>query len=99
MPLGIEGIFSEAFRTRRRNLYKSREQVQEILVEKLRVKTFRESSVYSSTSPAWRYIREIYEKMLAEGKLVEGYKHIGSGKLMLCRTATDREILPDKAKK
>lgn len=97
--MGIEGIFSEAFRTRRRNLYKSREQVQEILVEKLRVKTFRESSVYSSTSPAWRYIREIYEKMLAEGKLVEGYKHIGSGKLMLCRTATDREILPDKAKK
>ena len=97
--MGIEGIFSEAFRTRRRNLYKSREQVQEILVEKLRVKTFRESSVYSSTSPAWRYIREIYEKMLAEGKLVEGYKHTGSGKLMLCRTATDREILPDKAKK
>ena len=69
------------------------------LVRKLRVKTFRESSVYSNTSPAWRYIREIYEKMLAEGKLVEGYKHIGSGKLMLCRTATDREILPDKAKK
>ena len=37
----IGGVFLDAFRTKRRNLYKSREQVLEILVEKLRVKTLR----------------------------------------------------------
>ena len=39
----IGGVFLDAFRTKRRNLYKSREQVLEILVEKLRVKTLRGS--------------------------------------------------------
>jgi hypothetical protein len=43
----IGGVFLDAFRTKRRNLYKSREQVLEILVEKLRVKTLRGKSVYS----------------------------------------------------
>ena len=56
----IGGVFLDAFRTKRRNLYKSREQVLEILVEKLRVKTLRGKSVYSNTSPAYRYIREMY---------------------------------------
>ena len=46
----IGGVFLDAFRTKRRNLYKSREQVLEILVEKLRVKTLRGKSVYSNTS-------------------------------------------------
>ena len=55
----IGGVFLDAFRTKRRNLYKSREQVLEILVEKLRVKTLRGKSVYSNTSPAYRYIREM----------------------------------------
>lgn len=41
----IGGVFLDAFRTKRRNLYKSREQVLEILVEKLRVKTLRGKSV------------------------------------------------------
>ena len=82
----------EAFRTKRRNLYKSREQVLEILVEKLRVKTLRGKSVYSNTSPAYRYIREMYGKMVSEGRLVEGCKQTASGKLPLCRTATGREL-------
>lgn len=94
----IEGVFSEAFRTKHRDLYKNREQVREKLVGKIRVKTLRESCVWSTTSPAWRYIREIYEKMLAEGKLVEGYKQTASGKLMLCRTATDKKIRAGKAR-
>lgn len=67
----IGGVFLDAFRTKRRNLYKSREQVLEILVEKLRVKTLRGKSVYSNTSPAYRYIREMYGKMVSEGRLVE----------------------------
>ena len=70
----IGGVFLDAFRTKRRNLYKSREQVLEILVEKLRVKTLRGKSVYSNTSPAYRYIREMYGKMVSEGRLVEGCK-------------------------
>lgn len=88
----IGGVFLDAFRTKRRNLYKSREQVLEILVEKLRVKTLRGKSVYSNTSPAYRYIRETYGKMVSEGRLVEGCKQTASGKLPLCRTATDREL-------
>lgn len=88
----IGGVFLDAFRTKRRNLYKSREQVLEILVEKLRVKTLREESVYSNTSPAYRYIRETYGKMVSEGQLVEGCKQTASGKLPLCRTATGREL-------
>lgn len=87
----IEGILRDAFRTKRRNLYKSREQVLEILVGKLRVKTLRGGSVYSNTSPVYRYIRETYGKMVSEGRLVEGCKQTASGKLPLCRTATDRE--------
>ena len=71
---------------------KSREQVLEILVEKLRVKTLRGKSVYSNTSPAYRYIREMYGKMVSEGRLVEGCKQTASGKLPLCRTATGREL-------
>lgn len=88
----IGGVFLDAFRTKRRNLYKSREQVLEILVEKLRVKTLRGGSVYSNTSPAYRYIRETYGKMVSEGRLVEGCKQTASGKLPLCRTASDREL-------
>ena len=88
----IGGVFLDAFRTKRRNLYKSREQVLEILVEKLRVKTLRGKSVYSNTSPAYRYIREMYGKMVSEGRLVEGCKQTASGKLPLCRTATGREL-------
>ena len=88
----IGGGFLDAFRTKRRNLYKSREQVLEILVEKLRVKTLRGKSVYSNTSPAYRYIREMYGKMVSEGRLVEGCKQTASGKLPLCRTATGREL-------
>ena len=88
----IGGVFLDAFRTKRRNLYKSREQVLEILVEKLRVKTLRGKSVYSNTSPAYRYIRETYGKMVSEGRLVEGCKQTASGKLPLCRTATGREL-------
>ena len=64
----------------------------EILVEKLRVKTLRGKSVYSNTSPAYRYIREMYGKMVSEGRLVEGCKQTASGKLPLCRTATGREL-------
>lgn len=88
----IRSVFSEAFRTKRRNLYKSSEQVLEILTGKLRVKTLRENSVYSSSSPAWRYVREIYEKMKAEGRLIEGCKQTASGKLTLCRAANDKEL-------
>ena len=88
----IGGVFLDAFRTKRRNLYKSREQVLEILVEKLRVKTLRGKSVYSNTSPAYRYIREMYGKMVSEGRLVEGCKQTASGKLPLCRTVTGREL-------
>ena len=88
----IGGVFLDAFRTKRRNLYKSREQVLEILVEKLLVKTLRGKSVYSNTSPAYRYIREMYGKMVSEGRLVEGCKQTASGKLPLCRTAAGREL-------
>ena len=72
--------------------YHKTQQVLEILVEKLRVKTLRGKSVYSNTSPAYRYIREMYGKMVSEGRLVEGCKQTASGKLPLCRTATGREL-------
>lgn len=94
----IGGVFCEAFRTKRRNLYKNREQVLEILVEKIRVKTLREKYGSTNSSPAWRYTREVYKKMLAEGRLVEGSKQTASGKLMLCRTATERELKTSKQK-
>lgn len=94
----IGGVLCEAFRTKRRNLYKNREQVLEILVEKIRVKTLREKYGSTSSSPAWRYTREVYKKMLAEGRLVEGSKQTASGKLMLCRTATERELKTSKQK-
>lgn len=93
----IEDILRDTFRTKRRNLYKSREQVLEKLVGKLRVKTLRESSVYSNTSPVYRYVRETYGKMVSEGRLVEGYRQIASGNLPLCRTATDKELKTIKA--
>ena len=46
----IGGVFLEAFRTKRRNLYKIREQVLEIITGKLQVRTLRKSSIYSNTS-------------------------------------------------
>lgn len=93
----IEGVFRDAFRTKRRNLYKNREELLELLVEKLRIKTFCRYSAYSNTSPVWRYVREVYDKMVAKGELVEGYKHTLSGDLPLCRTATVKELKAIKA--
>ena len=94
----IGGVFCEAFRTKRRNLYKNREQVLEILVEKIRVKTLREKYGSTSSSPVGRYIREIYGKMVANGELVEGYRQTVSGSLPLCRAATAKELKAVKAK-
>ena len=94
----IEEVFREAFRTKRRNLYKYREQVLEGIVRKLRVSTLRERHGSSSCSPVWHYIREIYGKMVAQGELIEGYKQSGSGTLPLCRTATDKELKTNKQK-
>lgn len=94
----IKGVFRESFRTKRRNLYKNREQVLEIIVGKLRVRTLREKYFSMNTCPIWYYIREIYEKMVAKGELIEGYKQSGSGKLPLCRTATDKELKTYKQK-
>lgn len=94
----IEEVFSEAFRTRARNLYKYREQVLEGIARKLRVSTLRERHGYTSFSPVWHYIREIYGKMVVKGELIEGYKQTGSGTLPLCRTATDKELKTNKQK-
>ncbi|WP_289764506.1 hypothetical protein [uncultured Duncaniella sp.] len=88
----IEGIFRESFQTKRSNLYKSREQVLETIAGKLRIRTFREKCFLANAGPVGRYIREIYEKMVATGELVEGYKHTDSGKLPICRTATAKEL-------
>lgn len=94
----IEGILRDAFRTKRRNLYKYRQELLDILVNKLCIKTFRKYSVYSDTSPIWRYVKEVYGKMFAKGELVETYKHTVSGDLPLCRTATDRELKTKRRK-
>lgn len=88
----VESVIRDAFRTKRRNLYKNRGQVLDMLVKKLHVKTLRGGSVYSNSSPAWRYIREVYERMTVKGELVEGYKHTSCGNLPLCRAATDKEL-------
>ena len=88
----IGGVFLEAFRTKRRNLYKIREQVLEIITGKLQVRTLRKSSIYSNTSPAYCYIMETYGKMVSEGRLVEECKPTAAGKLPLGRTATGREL-------
>lgn len=94
----IGGVLSDTFRTKRRNLYKRRDHILGLLAERLHVRTLREGSVYSDSSPAWRYIREIYGKMVAEGRLVEGCKRTASGNLPLCRTATDKELKMKKQK-
>lgn len=88
----IEGVLRDAFRTKRSNLYKHRQELLGMLVSKLCVKTFRKQSVYSGSSPIWRYVREVYDKMVANGELVEKYKHTLSGNLPLCRTATAKEL-------
>lgn len=94
----IEGILRESFRTKRRNLYKNREQVLETITGKLRVRTLREQCAFANTGPAWRYVREFYGKMVAGGELIEGCRQDGSGKLPLCRTATAKELKAVKAK-
>lgn len=94
----IEDILREWFRTKRRNLYKNREQVLETIVGKLRVRTLRKKCAFANTCPAWRYIREIYGKMVANGELVEGYRQTVSGSLPLCRAATAKELEAVKAK-
>lgn len=95
----IEGILRNAFRTKkRRNLYKYRQESLGVLVSKLCVKTFRKHSVYSCNSPVCRYVREVYDKMVANGELVETYKHTLSGDLPLCRTVTDKELRMKKQK-
>ncbi len=94
----IEDILREWFRTKRRNLYKNREQVLETIVGKLRVRTLRKKCAFANTGPAWRYVREFYERMVAKGELIEGYKQADSGKLPLCRTATDKELKINKQK-
>ena len=70
----------------------------EIIARKLRVRTLREKCAFANTGPAWRYIREIYEKMVTGGELVEGYRQAGSERPPLCRTATDKELKAIKAK-
>lgn len=88
----IKSVFRDAFRTKRRNLYKRREKILEIFIEKLHVKTLREKSVYTSSSPAWRYILEIYRNMVSEGELIEAHKETAFGSCPLCRTANDKEM-------
>ena len=94
----IEEVLREVFRTRARNLYRYREQVLEGIAGKLRISTLRERNSCTSFSPVWRYVREAYGKMVAKGELIEGYKQTGSGKLPLCRTATDKELKTNKQK-
>lgn len=94
----IKGLFRESFRTKRRNLYKNREQVLKTIVGKLRVRTLREKCAFANTGPAWQYIREIYEKMVTAGELVEGYRPAGSEQPPLCRAATAKELEAVKAK-
>lgn len=88
----IEDILRDAFRTKRRDLYKYRQELLNVLANKLCVETFRRFSVYSGTSPILRYVKEVYDKMLAKGELVETYKRTISGCLPICRTATDKEL-------
>ena len=94
----IEDLFRESFRTKRSNLYKSREQVLETIAGKLRIRTFRKKGFSTNAGPVGRYIREIYERMVTTGELVEGNKHTDSGNLPLCRTATAKELKAIKAK-
>ena len=93
----IGGVFLDAFRTKRRNLYKSREQVLEILVENAACQdTPWEVRLFEHLPGIPLYQGNCTGKLVSEGRLVEGCKQTASGKLPLCRTATGRELKIEK---
>ena len=67
----IERVFLDAFHTRRRNHYKYRNEILELLVQRYMVCTVRCPSGIRFDSPCNRYVREIYDSLCRRGLLID----------------------------
>lgn len=88
----IERVFLDAFHTRRRNHYKYRNEILELLVRRYMVCTVRCPSGIRFDSPCNRYVREIYDSLCRRGLLIQTEKKNDAGSVLYyCRSANAAE--------
>lgn len=88
----VERVFLDAFHTRRRDHYKYRNEILELLVQRYMVCTVRCPSGIRFDSPCNRYVREIYDSLCRRGLLIQTEKKNDAGSVLYyCRSANAAE--------
>lgn len=88
----VQNNLLSLFSTKRRNLYKSQQEVVEQLANQIRINTIEHTFGVSCGDACETYIYELYENLVSKGMLIEAEKSIGVAKIKLCRSANAKEL-------
>lgn len=88
----IENQLLISFATQSCNDYKSKNDILDLIINELKIETISNKYLFTSESPCYIYVHEIYDKMLAEGLLIEDSESEDDFYWKLCRSITDEEL-------
>lgn len=94
----IENQLLTSFATQSYNDYKSKNDILDLIIDELKIETISNKYLFTSESPCYIYVHEIYDKMLAEGLLIEDSETEDDFYWKLCRSITDEELKLQKQK-
>lgn len=88
----VESDLLVAFRTKKSNLFKSKNEILELVAQKIHMPTIRTPYMSGYASISKQFVEEIYKNMVQRGLLIEDSKVMGIQSIPLCRTANPKEL-------
>lgn len=88
----IESDLLAAFRTKKSNLFKSKNEILESVAQKIHTPTIRTPYMSGYASISRLFVNEVYKNMVQRGHLIESSKAMGIQTIPLCRTAIQKEL-------
>lgn len=88
----VQNDLLTAFKTKRRNLFKLKCEILELVAQKIHLPTIRTPYMSSYTSISKQFVDKVYKDMAQKGLLIEGSTIRGVQTIPLCRAANQKEL-------